>query len=109
MPTHPVALSPGCRRRAQSGRRPGPRRSGPVEIVGSSAVLATGSLASLASGDVIDLTDLAAANAIVSGGSGLLRASDGPHPVSIPVAGPMLESDWSVTPDPYGGLLLHLT
>ena len=83
--------------------------SGPVEIVGQSGMLASGSLANLALGDLIDLTDLDAATSKASYGAGVLQVSDGSHLVSIPIAGAMPGSAVSVTADPHGGLLVHLT
>ncbi len=65
-------------------------------------------LADLASGDLIDITDLSGAKGRASWQNGTILATDSTHSVAIRVAGGMPASAFAVTSDAHGGLLVHV-
>ena len=80
----------------------------PVEIQGTSAMLASGTLANLASGDLIDITDLFGATGWASYGTGTLQVADAGRSAIIRLAGPLPGSGLTLSSDAHGGLLLRV-
>ena len=71
-------------------------------------MLASGTLANLASGDLIDIIDLLGATGRASYGTGTLQVADAGRSATIRLAGPLPGSGLTLSSDAHGGLLLRV-